>query len=577
MYSSSIECSKSSGSIDRRRSKRVKVLKHVWNEIKVKSRNGSFEEVAKLFCTDSKHPEHASVLNDLHHIMQKSEYVNSGDHKDYDLDHKDLRLDKYTHFTSPIRRYMDLVAHRQMLAILSNKESPYSQNEIREICRQCSVQSAISREFEIKTRALYLASEVKQCPVKLLSFVESVSPEDIILGFSAYPSISSAHQRNDVRFNQLKPFKEPTESYDGTTCSLTWRERIYHVDESDLSRQDMVENRKRSDKLLDTTRFVELISGSHWMKILRYISSGDNFRLREAIAEAERESNQNRMPPDNQRNSGKQRKYMSGSVPQLSRVQEVSSIDDPFVTFKRPFAVGDVLQVQLQASLKRGILAPRVTLINITPQLELCIEHRTDPVLCFASVVDEKPRRDDIKDYQATWIPILEMESTSRAVQTNNTIVVHGLKIDWLYRNTDSRPCGSFSIPDSFCKPRHIKFFSSESSRLKQCFLCIRYRSLRESVTFEYDPKLEKSSLVPRENSDKTFVAHASIVDVDKPESTCEDDEEESDDPTWTVYFEVHQYPSEEFPLVLLTTSSITNEQGPTATVEIIQKALPDR
>ena len=578
MYSSTTDASKSVSNIDHGRSKKVKVLKHVWNEVKAKARKYNTEELATLLCTDSKHPEHAAVLNDLHNIMPKGEYVNSGDHKHYDLAHTDLRLDQYTHFTSPLRRYIDLVVHRQLFAALSNEKSPpHCQDDIREICRQCSIESARSKEFEIKTRALYLASEVKQRPVKLLSFVESVSPEDIILGFSAYPSITSAYQRNEVRFSHLKPFKEPTRSQNMTTVSLTWRERIYHMNKNDLSGPDIAENRKSSDKVLDSTRFVELVSGPQWMKILRNISKDDTYRLRTAITDAERELNQNRMRPENQGNYGRQRQKRGGRFNVTHfEVQEVSSISDPFVVFKRPFAVGDVLQVQLQAGLRRGTLAPRIALINITPQLEICLEHRRDPVSSFASIVDEKPRRSNIRDYQATWIPILEMESTLTAVNSNETIIVHGVEIDWFYRNGDLQPRGSFSFRKSFCRFRHIKFFPQESSRLKQCFLCIRYRSKREASPLEYDPKLGKSSFVPRENCEKTFVAHAYIVDVDMPESTSEDGEDEPEDQIWTVYFEVLQCLSE-FPLALLTSSNITNEPGPTATIEIIPKALPDR
>ena len=578
MYSLTTDASNSPSSNDHGRSKNVKVLKHIWKEVTTKARMSGTEKLATLLCTDTKHPEHAAVLTNLHHIMPKGEYVNSGDHKDYDLAHKDLRLEQYTHFTSPLRRYIDLAGQRQLLAALSNEENPpHCQDDIREICRQCSVQSARSAEFEIRTRALHLASEVKQRPVKLLSFVESVSPEDIVLGFSAYPSITAAHQRGEVRFNHLKPFKEPTNSSDKTTVSLTWRERIYHMNKNDLSGPDTVENRKTSDKLLDSTRFVELISGPQWMKILKHISRGDIYRLRTAIADAERELNQYRMRQENQGNYGRQRQSRGDrfNVTQ-HKVQEVSSINNPFVVFKRPFTAGDVLQVQLQAGLKRGILAPRITLINITPQFELCLEHRRDPVSSFATIVDEKPRRGNIRDYQASWIPILEMESTLRAVESNETIIVHGVQIDWFYRSGDLQPRGSFSFTKSFCRVRHIKFFSRGNSCLKQCFLCIRYRSKREASPLEYDTKLGTSSFVPRDNREKTFVAHAYIVDVDKPESTSEDEEDEPEDQIWTVYFEVLERLSE-FPMELLTSSNITNEPGPTATIEIIPKALPDR
>lgn len=41
--------------------------------------------------------------------------------------HYGLNLPVYTHFTSPIRRYADLLTHRQLVAILSGEEPPYTQ------------------------------------------------------------------------------------------------------------------------------------------------------------------------------------------------------------------------------------------------------------------------------------------------------------------------------------------------------------------------------------------------------------------------------------------------------------------
>ncbi|GAW80125.1 exoribonuclease II [Plasmodium gonderi] len=66
-------------------------------------------------------------------------------------DHFGLVLSKYIHFTSPIRRYIDIITHRILTNILEydEKSFSYSYEDLKKICDQCNIQKKKTDEAQI--------------------------------------------------------------------------------------------------------------------------------------------------------------------------------------------------------------------------------------------------------------------------------------------------------------------------------------------------------------------------------------------------------------------------------------------
>ncbi len=80
-------------------------------------------------------PEEAVINEIAIRTMAKAIYSETN------IGHYGLGFKHYTHFTSPIRRFPDLLVHLQTYYCLENNNKPlYSSNEIAEICEHCSTQ-----------------------------------------------------------------------------------------------------------------------------------------------------------------------------------------------------------------------------------------------------------------------------------------------------------------------------------------------------------------------------------------------------------------------------------------------------
>jgi VacB/RNase II family 3'-5' exoribonuclease len=78
--------------------------------------------------------------------------------------HFGLAVQDYTHSTAPNRRFADLLTQRLVKAVLAGKPSPYSNDELQAIARNCTLREDAARKVERKVRktaaALLLADKI---------------------------------------------------------------------------------------------------------------------------------------------------------------------------------------------------------------------------------------------------------------------------------------------------------------------------------------------------------------------------------------------------------------------------------
>jgi ribonuclease R len=110
-------------------------------------------DIQQLILEAKEEPEEIAVNTLILRSMKRAVY--SSEKKS----HFGLALDHYTHFTSPIRRYPDLVVHRIINSIIYKRRTPYGEESLEWITAHSSVRERFAVEVEreaIKLERVYM-------------------------------------------------------------------------------------------------------------------------------------------------------------------------------------------------------------------------------------------------------------------------------------------------------------------------------------------------------------------------------------------------------------------------------------
>lgn len=235
-----------------------------WNSL-IQQRDkerASFQELTRILCDLDHFPHLALASMRRRKIQQKSSYICSGENFDYipypwpnasDLSsgtpdaisvndarqqetlqkilfgHHDLSLDSYCHFTSPIRRYIDVIAHRLVIAALESRNAVINFDHLTEICEHCTYVQRNSNKFEKHTKKLQLAIDLKTCSGKFfVAYVDKMTLENLNVFFGS--DIADLLPNYSISDSHLGLDTDPEKVEIKNSIKLQWKLRLIHFD-----------------------------------------------------------------------------------------------------------------------------------------------------------------------------------------------------------------------------------------------------------------------------------------------------------------------------------------------------------
>ncbi|KAL3868675.1 hypothetical protein ACJMK2_041453 [Sinanodonta woodiana] len=396
----------------------------------------------KMLKLDERHPLQSNALHEWYSMQNKVTYTCSSQQKNKALNGECFHINgcPYTNFTSPLRRYFDMVVHRLVHCMIQNEQCCYTQEEIEQLCSYLNEKAGRAVLYEEKCRSLIIAKSLKPYPKRTTCIIVDVSDEGITF---VAPAIDET-QTVFLSFKLLVMSSKPEVTQDTnnkTTVTTKWKKRLYDRKYSEPSVPITCYTTIRN---IDPYKGLGFVPIKNWaIALIKLIQNQQDEEMAQALKDMANVVSHT---------------YEDGRE---SAVRDVSTEEfydknieaiAPYTSFSMGFSCGQTIDVQVSAVFQGGILTPYPQLFEMTKNVHFCLQHTKDPIkwMYRYSTLRTIPTYTDEKDYKRRWIPLVKMEAAVDAVNSEDSYVINNIPVlidgKW----------GQFSLPVRYCRIRNI-------------------------------------------------------------------------------------------------------------------------
>eukprot|EP00105_Crassostrea_gigas_P045281 XP_019929429.1 PREDICTED: helicase with zinc finger domain 2-like [Crassostrea gigas] len=416
----------------------IPIQNNVWESMQESATSKQFGKLRLVMGADEVHPMQALGLENWIELQEKSEFKCSSPRGDHN--HFALRVPMFTYFTAPLSRFIDLVVHRLIHAALDNHtEPPYTEDEIQRICGKMNQANRIRDQFRKSCLAFLFAHSLHSFPRIFNGFIQNVTNNDVELFFPTLRKLPRSSKILPINLMKSKhnPEFEKQVDFDRFFMTLKWENRIYSL-------KRVTKNSPKDCYLrIDPNQNVRFHHLKKWVEIIQALFSDKTKKIDSLMCTTDHHI------------SNQQIRACWNTVNDVSSEVRGGNFAQQTCSYSLSFIYGQLLHIQMCADAQRGMLTPMPQLLDITPNVKICMQHTRDPlgVLTSTATTPAKEKYTAIKQYIDTWMPIFSMEVATQTVN-GDSFTINDLPVT--FRDGG----GAFSLKHSFLEKRDIEFTS---------------------------------------------------------------------------------------------------------------------
>lgn len=468
---------------------------------------GDHIQLASILSNNRLYPQLAIAESMSRFISRRAKYVaikkkqQKQQHSCKDHAHSSLSLGAYTHFTSPIRRYFDLVVHRLVTSLIEGRGFVEDIEELVKLCSHLNVKKKMAQDFE---RADKKADITRKCELSLEKAEAFVigslrKPNSFELSFTSN-NYQDIHGR-DTSFStsDLNPHHQ-------TDDGIVWKVTSISLGQSPnclLSHPDISyisdDSQQKSMQCSIAVKVYQYECKEATATQLHVHCSSLKVKACDKVIKISPDDWQvthQYLKSQNKENLSKVKDLLYPLQPTTEPVAKPNpDQENVAMTYEiqRPFSPGEVLTVWLGKSLKQHLPTPGVQLMEVAPTVRVCLQHNQNPALCFSDVQLKKASLSvpyhSLEEYVNLWSKVLIAESANDSVKTKNLIFIRDAPLQWHgFVRVDNCVDEVYYIPQNElsltifpCKQDSLDFINIKSGD----FLCVRYE-IREDLNAVY-------------------------------------------------------------------------------------------